>query len=96
MRTVAITGRTDSIETDRVNAFFGGRQGGRWAKQTAAAAFPNAAHHAARGSPPAAREPSHRDPGETLRQLKELHQNGVVTDAEFERLRAQIRPAPTP
>jgi hypothetical protein len=95
MRTVAITGRTDSIETARVNAFFGGRQGGRWAKQTAAAAFPNAAPHAAQGSPPAAREPSRADPAETLRQLTELQQNGVVTDAEFELLRADIRQAPT-
>jgi hypothetical protein len=96
MRTVAITGRTDSIDTTRVNAFFGGRQGGRWAQQTVAAAFPNAAPPAGQGSPPAAREPSRADPAETLRQLTELHQGGVVTDAEFERLRAQIRGVPTP
>ena len=83
MRTVAVTGRTDSIDSARVNAFFGGRQGGRWAKQTVAAAFPNAA-----------RGPSHADPAETRRQLTELHQDGVLTDAEFERLRAQIRQAP--
>jgi hypothetical protein len=96
MRTVAITGRTDSIDTTRVNAFFGGRQGGRWAQQTVAAALPNAAPSAAQGSPPAAREPSRADPAETLRQLTELHQDGVVTDTEFERLRAQIRQVPTP
>jgi hypothetical protein len=96
MRTVAITGRTDSIDTTRVNAFFGGRQGGRWAQQTVAAAFPNAAPSAAQGSPPAAGERSRADPAETLRQLTELHQGGVVTDAEFERLRAQIRGVPTP
>ena len=80
MRTVAITGRTDSIDTARVDAFFGGRQGGRWAKQTVAAAFPNAAPR----NPPA-------DPATTLRELTELHQRGAVTDAEFEKLRAQLR-----
>ena len=79
MRTVAITGRTDSIDTARVDAFFGGRQGGRWAKQTVAAAFPKAAPQAA------------ADPAETRRELTELHQRGVVTDAEFEKLSAQLR-----
>ena len=91
MRTVAITGRTDSIDTARVNAFFGGRQGGRWAQQTVAAAFPKAAPHAAQGSARAAREPSSANPAETLRELTELHQRGVVTDAELEVLRAQLR-----
>jgi hypothetical protein len=90
MRTVAITGRTDAIDTARVDAFFGGRQGGRWAKRTVAAAFPEAAPHAATG-PPGAREPSPTDPDETLRELTKLHQRGVVTDAEFEVLRTQLR-----
>jgi hypothetical protein len=35
-RTVAITGRTDTV-----NAWFASRQGGRWAEQTVRAAFPN-------------------------------------------------------
>ena len=35
-RTVAITGRTDSV-----NAWFADRQGGRWAEQTVRSAFPN-------------------------------------------------------
>jgi hypothetical protein len=34
-RTVAITGRTDSV-----NAWFADRQGGRWAEQTVRSAFP--------------------------------------------------------
>jgi hypothetical protein len=34
-RTVAITGRTDTV-----NAWFADRQGGRWAEQTVRAAFP--------------------------------------------------------
>jgi hypothetical protein len=65
-----------TVDTVRVNAFFGGRQGGRWAQHTVAAAFPNAAPHAAQGSPPAAREPSAANPAETLRQLTQLHRRG--------------------
>ena len=34
--------------------------------------------------------PGH-DPAETLRELTELHQRGVLTDAEFEGLRARLR-----
>ena len=92
IRTAAITGRTDALDTRRVDAFFGGRQGGRWARQTVAAAIPTAAPHAAQGSP----APERADPAETLRELTKLHQRGVVTDAEFERLRAEVRQAPTP
>jgi hypothetical protein len=91
MRTAAMTGSTDALDSRGVDAFFGGRQGGRWARQTAAGAIPTAAPHAAQ-SPPA--EPA--DPTETLRELTKLHQHGVVTDAEFERLRAEIGQAPTP
>ena len=84
IRTAAITGRTDAVDPRRVNAFFGGRQGGRWAQQTAAAAVPSATPHAGQGSPPA------------IRELTRLHQRGDVTDAEFEQLRAQVLQAPTP
>ena len=35
IRTAAVTGRTDTI-----SAWFGGRQGGRWAEQTVRAAIP--------------------------------------------------------
>lgn len=86
IRTAAITGSVDALDTQRVNAFFGGRQGGRWARQTVAGVIPTAAPQAAQGSPPAERA----DPAETLRELTKLHQRGVVTDAEFERLRAEI------
>jgi len=75
IRRAAITGRTDAFDTRRVNAFFGGRQGGRWAQQTVAAAIPTATPHAA----------------EQLRELMKLRDRGVVTDAEFEKLRAQLR-----
>ena len=84
-RTVAVTGRTDTV-----NAWFAGRQGGRWAEQTISAAFPQEAPHARRTTPPIAGS-ARDDPAETLRELTELHQRGVVTDAEFERLRARLR-----
>lgn len=96
IRTAAITGRTDAVDPRRVDSFFGGRHGGRWAQQTVAAAIPTATPHAVQGSPLAAREASPADPAETLRELTKLHQCGHVTDAEFDQLRAQIRQAPTP
>ena len=96
IRTAAITGRTDGVGPRRVNAFFGGRQGGRWAQQTVAAVIPTATPHAAEGPPPAAREASPADPAEALRELAKLHELGLVTDAEFERLRAEIPQAPPP
>jgi hypothetical protein len=77
IRHVAITGRTDDL-----NAWFASRQGGRWAEQTIRDAFPPAQSQAQRTSP--------ADPAETLRQLTELHRRGVVTDAEFESLRAGL------
>jgi hypothetical protein len=95
IRTAAITGRTDAVDPRRVNAFFG-RQGGRWAQQTVAAAIPTATPHGAQGPPLAAREASPADPAEALRELSKLHQRGDLTDAEFERLRAEIPQAPTP
>jgi Short C-terminal domain len=84
IRTAAITGRTDTI-----NAWFAGRQGGRWAEQTVRAAVPTAASHA-RGTPPAVATRPPADPAKTLQQLTELHERGIVTDAEFERLRARL------
>jgi hypothetical protein len=86
IRTAAITGRTDAFDPRRMDAFFGGRQGGRWVQQTVAAAIPAAAPNAAQGSP---REPE-PSPADTLRELTKLRQRGVVTDAEFSKLRAQL------
>jgi hypothetical protein len=85
MRSAAVTGRTDTLA-----AWCAGRQGGRWAQQTVRAAIPTAAPHAKRTSP-AGREPDRGDPAEALRELTELQQRGVVTDAEFEALRARLR-----
>ena len=83
IRSAAITGRTDTIDTRIM-----GRQGGRWAQQTVRAALPTATG-ARRPAPAVATPPA--DPRETLRELTKLHQRGVVTDAEFERLRAGLR-----
>ena len=69
-RTAAITGRTDTL-----NAWFAGRQGGRWAEQTVAAAFPEL--------PP-------DDRAEQRRSLDELQERGVVSEAEAEALRARL------
>jgi hypothetical protein len=80
IRTAAITGRTD-----RINAWFAGRQGGRWVEQTVRAAVPTAAPR------PEGTEAANADPAERLRELTELHQRGVLTDAEFEGLRARLR-----
>ena len=80
-RTAAITG-----DTDRINAWLATRQGGRWAEQKVRSAFP--ATRSASSRPQAAAGPL--DPAETLRKLTALHGAGVITDAEFERLRAGI------
>ena len=85
IRHVAITGRTDDL-----NAWFGGRQGGPWAEQKIRAAFPSAAPRA-QASPAAAAGQPPADPAERLRQLTELRRRGVLTDAEFETLAADLR-----
>ena len=73
-RTVAITGRTDTV-----NAWFASRQGGRWAEQTVRGAFPNVPPH------------GQADRARKLRELAELHERGVITDAEFQELRAGLK-----
>jgi hypothetical protein len=83
IRNVAITGRTDNLD-----ALFAGRQRGRWAEQTGPAAFPWA-QEAGRPPSTSARPPAY--PAETLRELTELHERGIVTDSEFEMLRADLR-----
>jgi hypothetical protein len=81
IRTAAVTGRTDNFAT-----WFAGRQGGRWAEQTVRGAIPAPVAH----RPVTPREPRPTDPTETLRELTELHERGVVSDAEFEDLRARL------
>jgi hypothetical protein len=62
--------------TDYMNAWFADRQGGRWAEQTVRAALPRVP-----GAPA----------GRSLADLTELRRRGVITDAEFEQLRARLR-----
>ena len=81
-RTVAITGRTDTV-----NAWFADRQGGRWAEQTVRGAFPNVPAH---GRRPASATGAPPDPAARRRDLTELQQRGVVTEAEAEALRARL------
>jgi hypothetical protein len=81
IRRAAITGRTDTIDP----SWFAGRQGGRWVEQTVRGAMPTAA-------PPAGNnEAAGADSAEKLRELTELHERGVLTQAEFEGLRARLR-----
>ena len=78
-RTVAITGRTDTV-----NAWFADRQGGRWAEQTVRGAFPAQPAHGDRPAAPG------RDPAQRLQELTELRRRGVVSEAEFDDLRARL------
>ena len=84
IRTASVTGRTDTI-----SAWFGGRQGGRWAEQSVRGAL-HMPGRPAQGGPAAGRDPAPTDTAETLRELTELRKRGVVTDAEFETLRADL------
>jgi hypothetical protein len=73
-RSAAIYGSTDTI-TGRVVS----RQGSEWAQRTVNAAMPHQPHPQApawsRGR---------------LQSLDELHRKGVVTDQEYQRLRAEL------
>jgi hypothetical protein len=83
IRTAAITGRTDNL-----NAWFADRQGGRWAEQTISSAFPASFHE--HGGPPVAAARPPVNAADALRDLTQLHESGVVSDAEFERLRSRM------
>ena len=77
MRRTAITGRTDAV-----GARLLGRQGGRWTQQWIDGAFPAAAART-HGAPP----PSPEDRARAAL-LEDLRRRGVLTEDEFERLRA--------
>jgi hypothetical protein len=80
IRRAAITGRTDTIDP----SWFAGRQGGRWVEQTVGGAMSMAVR------PAPTTEAAGADPAEKLRELTELHERGVLTQAEFEGLRARL------
>jgi Short C-terminal domain len=75
---VAVVAGTATAVSNRVSR----RQGERWAQQDAAAGPP----------PPAAAPaaPAQDDTLEQLKQLGELKDSGVLTDAEFEAQKAKI------
>jgi Short C-terminal domain len=62
--------------TDTWGAQLYGRQGGRWARQLVDQAMPVA--------------PGHPDPTRALRELGDLRQRGIITDAEFNELRSRL------
>jgi hypothetical protein len=84
MRRAAFTGNTNSMFTR-----IAGRQGGRWAEQTVGPAFP-AARSQQPGRPSAAPHHPSGDSATTLRELTHLRERDVLTDSEFERLRARL------
>ena len=63
--------------TDSMFTRIAGREGGRWAEQTVGAAFPTARSGADRAT--------------TLHDLTDLRERQVLTDGEFELLRARLR-----
>jgi Short C-terminal domain len=73
-RTAVVAGTATAV-SNRVSR----RQAGRWAEQDAVAYEPE----------PAA-APAAPDPIEQLRQLGELHQQGVLTDEEFAAQKAKL------
>jgi hypothetical protein len=84
MRNVAITGSADTV-----NQWFVDRQSGRWAQQTIGAAMPSRPPEAQWPRAVAATPPP-PPRAETERRLASLHERGLLTDAELQRLRADL------
>jgi hypothetical protein len=78
-RTAVVAGTATAV-SNRVSR----RQGNRWAEQEQASQAPSQQEYAA---PP---EPAGPDPIEQLKQLGELHAQGVLTDEEFAAQKAKI------
>jgi hypothetical protein len=82
-RTAVVAGTATAV-SNRVSR----RQANRWAQQEAVAYEPApVAYEPAPSAPPAAAAP---DPIEQLKQLGELHQQGVLTDEEFAAQKARL------
>ena len=77
-RTAVIAGTATSV-SNRVSR----RQGERWAQQDAAA-------YQEQAPPPQAPAAAAPDPIEQLKQLGQLHEQGVLTDEEFAAQKAKI------
>ena len=80
MRTAAFTGRTDTMFTR-----IAGRQGAQWAERTVSQVYPTGTPR-----PYGAPSPQSHDPGGSVQALTQLHERGLLTDTEFEDLRAQL------
>ena len=80
MRTAAFTGSTDSTFSR-----IAGRQGAQWAERTVSGAYPTGASR-----PYGAPLPPSGDRAASVRALTKLRDQGVVTDAEFDELRARL------
>lgn len=78
-RTAVVAGTATAV-SNRVSR----RQGERWAQQ---GVEPYAAPPPAQAPPPAATAP---DPIEKLKQLADLHEQGVLTDEEFAAQKAKL------
>jgi hypothetical protein len=89
IRSATVTGRTDYI-----NAWFGGRQGGRWAEQTVRRALPitpeSRRPRAAAPAPAPASAAGPADPAAALKALADLQASGAITAAELKTLRSRL------
>jgi hypothetical protein len=86
-RTAVIAGTATSV-SNRVSR----RQAGRWQQQEQAQAYEQqqAAPQQAYQQPPPAQASGTDAKLDQLRQLGELHQQGILSDAEFEQQKAKI------
>jgi len=64
--------------TDSLFTVIAGRQGRQWAEKTVRPAYPQT------------RSPQPRTQAATIRSLESLRDQGVLTDSEFEQLRARL------
>jgi Short C-terminal domain len=81
---VAIASGTATAVSNRVSR----RQSERWAGQGAPAYMAQTGGEPAAAPPPAAAQPP--DPIEQLKELGQLHQQGVLTDEEFAAQKAKL------
>ena len=80
MRTAAFTGSTDTVFTR-----IAGRQGAEWAERTVGGAYPTSTPR-----PYGAPVPGAADRATSLEALTQLREQGLLTDAEFDDLRAGL------
>ena len=82
-RTAVVAGTATAV-SNRVSR----RQAGRWAAQEADYGY--APQQQAYAPPPPAPAPAAEDPIEQLKQLGQLHAQGILTDEEFAQQKARL------